>query len=1294
MQLQLKRPDAARKELSLCIAEAFSRGENTARRIHIWEKSWITSRYIKVGMRGKYAKVSSWLNDEGVLLAIREYITSVGEKLTSHGLAQAITAYLKEEDIVNGADKLENSISERTARTWLNKLGFQWKDVRKGVYIDGHEREDVVAYRQKVFLPALQKLEGLRQWDEKGNIIPSAIPAGEKEKIFVTHDESTFNANDGKRQMWIKDNAQPLRKKGRGKGIMVSEFLTPRGRLAVPPNISAEGLPRRQATEFLEYGQDNYWTGEKMVQHVVDVAIPIFERAFPGCQAVFLFDNASNHAAFAPDALVVNEMNLGPGGKQPILREGFIHAKQRPQAMVFPDNYPDPALRGKPKAEPTFAENFDMDEQKQCKMLNPLGSQHDSAEVNSIKSSSLWQRSLQIAQRKLSEKRLPPLEFHDIPTQSASEIIQLTIRDLQTIIHTIQHNDHAVAVGWLQEILLVFKKYTTFVDTAVPLLLLYMIFSHNLGVITLAWVTIRGILQVALNHLEVTKNLETTIAAIVEKIALYEFYDNIYTDILALDTLSLDTPSSATPMHTPQQILASALLELYASILIFSVKVRQCFDPSFTSKTLQYTGWNLPSYLGIRKSGSIWRTSAVEFQPFIDEIFKKERRVRECADMAKMEISMKGPARLQHLLSNIESKMASLGKLEEIISTKAENLKSMKERNLKAKEKKVQRLLRMLSPLEAWKRHQDVLSRRVDGTGTWLLEQEHFRLWCDPTNSPGDRILCCFGGVGTGKTVLSSIVIEHLLHEFPERDKVGIAWLYGDYRDQGSQTLNNILGSFLKQLLTAASQVPDTITSILESIQKQEKKVDNSNVIQILRLTLPLFDSIFVCIDAADELEPQTRISLLKVIQSEFSTARIFLTGRPHVRSEIDKCLEMERRNDIEIMVDQGDIKKCLVHHLALDTHPDAMNEELENEILSTILEQSQVTFLFPALHIRTLLEQRTIAKRRKALKKLSLSQNNVIACMIDRVTNSQSCRSELGMQVLMWLHLAYRSLKLDELRHALAVQQGDLDLDKDNIPSTESLTECSLGLVVIDEDTSTVRFVHHLLDEYLKQHSKAYFPNGHSTAAETSLTYLNFVELASPCPTNAELEQKKSDFAFLDYAACHWGHHIRQQSNDSAAELAGKLLRQSNRQPHSALGALCMPLYPGESEPSLEGFMGIHAAAYFGFETEMATLVNKYAGWDSKDGHGRTPLSYAAMEGHVALVRLLVDREDVDADLKDNYGGTPLSWAATRGHEAIVRLLVERGDVNAGSFGGVVTWKFKSNSEVARAREDEGKPG
>lgn len=42
-------------------------------------------------------------------------------------------------------------------------------------------------------------------------------------------------------------------------------------------------------------------------------------------------------------------MNRNPGGKQPHIREGFIHSKQRPQAMIFPMNHSKPELRGKPK---------------------------------------------------------------------------------------------------------------------------------------------------------------------------------------------------------------------------------------------------------------------------------------------------------------------------------------------------------------------------------------------------------------------------------------------------------------------------------------------------------------------------------------------------------------------------------------------------------------------------------------------------------------------------------------------------------------------------------------------------------------------------------------------------------------------------------------------------------------------------------------------------------------------------------------------------------------------------------
>jgi hypothetical protein len=73
-----------------------------------------------------------------------------------------------------------------------------------------------------------------------------------------------------------------------------------------------------------------------MVDHTLKVAIAIFNAAFPGCQAVFLFDNASNHSSYAADELRVDNM-----GKQALLRDGFIHEKAIRQPMKFPADYYD-----------------------------------------------------------------------------------------------------------------------------------------------------------------------------------------------------------------------------------------------------------------------------------------------------------------------------------------------------------------------------------------------------------------------------------------------------------------------------------------------------------------------------------------------------------------------------------------------------------------------------------------------------------------------------------------------------------------------------------------------------------------------------------------------------------------------------------------------------------------------------------------------------------------------------------------------------------------------------------------
>jgi hypothetical protein len=63
-------------------------------------------------------------------------------------------------------------ISHITTYNWLLKLGFYKLEIKKGVYVNGYKREDVIAYRQEVFLPIMAKLDSYtRQYKEKDDSI-------------------------------------------------------------------------------------------------------------------------------------------------------------------------------------------------------------------------------------------------------------------------------------------------------------------------------------------------------------------------------------------------------------------------------------------------------------------------------------------------------------------------------------------------------------------------------------------------------------------------------------------------------------------------------------------------------------------------------------------------------------------------------------------------------------------------------------------------------------------------------------------------------------------------------------------------------------------------------------------------------------------------------------------------------------------------------------------------------------------------------------------------------------------
>ena len=100
------------------------------------------------------------------------------------------------------------------------------------MYVDGHERKDIVEYREKFIERWKIYDKRMYSYDNDGNrkedLTGFPVPPGQRFRlILVTHDESTFYETDRRKILWtnLSDKAVPL-KKGEGVSLMPSEFLT------------------------------------------------------------------------------------------------------------------------------------------------------------------------------------------------------------------------------------------------------------------------------------------------------------------------------------------------------------------------------------------------------------------------------------------------------------------------------------------------------------------------------------------------------------------------------------------------------------------------------------------------------------------------------------------------------------------------------------------------------------------------------------------------------------------------------------------------------------------------------------------------------------------------------------------------------------------------------------------------------------------------------------------------------------------------------------------------------------
>jgi len=172
---------------------------------------------------------------------------------------------------------------------------------------------------------------------------------------------------------------------------------------------------------------------------------------------------------------------------------------------------------------------------------------------------------------------------------------------------------------------------------------------------------------------------------------------------------------------------------------------------------------------------------------------------------------------------------------------------------------------------------------------------------------------------------------------------MAVTCFYFDYAARKDQSATSMLGSLLKQMVSGIERIPEEISRAFE---ERRKAIGGSgpqlvDIVRMLQLTTSSRPT-FIVIDALDECAEVQRVkifdSLAQILEKSPGT-RVFVTGRPPIRAEIEQRLA-GHVTSVSIVPRKDDIVAYLRARLDEDETPDAMDKRLEAEIVQNVPEK------------------------------------------------------------------------------------------------------------------------------------------------------------------------------------------------------------------------------------------------------------------------------------------------------------------------------------------------------------------
>ncbi|KAL4733879.1 ankyrin repeat-containing domain protein [Aspergillus similis] len=638
-------------------------------------------------------------------------------------------------------------------------------------------------------------------------------------------------------------------------------------------------------------------------------------------------------------------------------------------------------------------------------------------------------------------------------------------------------------------------------------------------------------------------------------------------------------------------------------------------------------------------------------------------------------------------------------------------------------ESRLKELIEWISPLNFITKQSMIWNEHHKGTCKWFLERDDFRKWREGSNT---RIFCP-GIPGAGKTFLSSIVYNEL-EALRVRDEGGlkgaaVIMLYCKWDDPLSQDIDNLLASIIKQFVQRYDVGATEMMELFTKHSMEGTRPSRAQLQSTLELLYSRFTKVFIILDGLDELRSEKeQLPLLMSLAPNDShhTVNLMVTSRPlpnivrHFRHRPSlesgiicdgcgtenlpvqyHCADCENYDLCQSCYKAGtrcgykghtyhfEINACTIPIAAVEE--DLMTyvhwrtsasetlqqfveikEGLMDAILDTVVKSNEGMFLLAKFNMDTLESKLSIKQLMTALKTLPQELDGTYEDAMLRITELKASTREAVMRFLCWVVFAEQPLQERAIEHALAVSDGDTDMDDDNIIRARTLATKCAGLVQLDE-SDCLRLVHYSAENYFRQHRDRWFPAANVSIASSCLTYLQFdVFRSGACSGPSEdidFENRLGKYPFLQYASINWGKHLRVTADDGLSARALALVTDAG-----CLATIAQALWYLEDQQqsnswSSKNGSAVHLAAHFDLDFLVKDLAHGYDP-NTRDINGVTPLALAAQRN---LMDVLITLSNAGASVNtpDNGGRSPLHWAIFNSLSDVVRFLLDQKDID-----------------------------